>query len=345
MSSIPRINWKAIPQTSWHKIYVGVVLLFTFYLLANTARSYNGSKKFHDVLATPAWDRPALLQRPGTSRLVRTLEGNERRYQETILKRALVIEKEGGKYIVPFPPPRSKFYVLWDFFIPAFTCPFPTYRVGTLVEGGLWVCGLERVLNSRPKPIVYSLNYATPAYSSFEQDMLRRSPGCEIYGFDANATAIGALRWPWGDANNMQSDARVHFNKFGIADNNATQYRSLDSVMKHFGHDFVDILRIDLEGGEFPVLTSMIADNGDKPLPFGQLLLEFHVGWSEDMSTVDKFSKWWERLERAGLRPFYFEISMMDVNNMRKEPAVVYFSFINIRGRHALLDDSLPEYP
>lgn len=43
------------------------------------------------------------------------------------------------------------------------------------------------------------------------------------------------------------------------------------------------ILEIDLEGSEFATLVSIIADSQDRPLPFGQLLLEVHIGWSEGM--------------------------------------------------------------
>ncbi|KAJ7081833.1 methyltransferase domain-containing protein [Mycena belliarum] len=244
--------------------------------------------------------------------------------------------------------PFAQFYVLWDFFIPAFTCPFPMYRVGTLADGGKWVCGLERVLHNRPNCVVYSLGSGTPSLSSFEKDMLQRSPGCQVYGFDANATEDAVRTWPWGETDTTPDQSltsRVHFNEFAVADLTAERYRSLQGTMASFGHDFVDILKIDLEGAEFSTLVSIIADSREKPLPFGQLLLEVHIGWSEDMTTVDHFAKWFERLERAGLRPYYFEVSMTDVNTLRVEPAVAYWSFINIRGRHALVDDGLPEYP
>ncbi|KAJ7357984.1 hypothetical protein DFH08DRAFT_1075303 [Mycena albidolilacea] len=244
-----------------------------------------------------------------------------------MVEREKLIEKWGGKHIPAFPPPHGLYYVLWDFFIPAFTCPFPVYRVGLLADGGKWVCGLERVLYNRRKPIIYSLNYRTPLYSSFELDMLARSPGCHIYGFDANATHAAPSKWPWGETDvviDLKLKSRVHFNHFSVADRAARRYRSLQSAMRNFGHDWVDILKIDLEGSEFATLVSIIADSQGKPLPFGQLLLEVHIGWSEDMTTVDHFSQWFARLERAGLRPYYFEVSMMDVNTLRVVPAVAY---------------------
>ncbi|KAJ7755511.1 methyltransferase domain-containing protein [Mycena metata] len=338
-----RTNWKQFAQSPWPKFSAAFLILFTFYLLARD--THPPVSKYHDLLTNT---NTSALMHQGTSRLVRILEANEKRYQFTIAEREKLILKSGGYDIPAFPPPFTALYVLWDFFIPAFTCPFPMYRVGVLADGGKWVCGLDRVLQNRPNPIVYSLNHQTSPYSSFEQDMLSRSPGCQIYGFDANATKAATAQWPWGDTavvTDFKLLSRVHFNHFAVADLKAERYRSLHDVMRGFGHRWIDILKIDLEGSEFATLVSIIADTQDEPLPFGQLLLEVHIGWSEDMTTVDQFSKWFARLERAGLRPFYFEVSMLDVNTMRSEPAVVYWSFINIRGRHALVDDGLPEYP
>jgi hypothetical protein len=237
--------------------------------------------------------------------------------------------------------------ILWDFFVPEFSCPFPMYRVGVLAEGGKWLCGLERVLHNRPNCLVYSLNHQAKPYSSFEVDMLERSPGCQIHVFDANATADVQSKWPWGQTNidPVLLQSRVHFNQFAIANPTAGDYRSLKSTMSAFGHEWIDVLKIELGGSEFATLLSIIAESGDKPLPFGQLVLTLQTGLTDDMITVGHFSDWWLRLECAGLRPFSFEVSMSDVNNRRKETSLVYWSFMNIRGTHALVDDNLPEYP
>ncbi|KAJ7880849.1 hypothetical protein B0H13DRAFT_1580990, partial [Mycena leptocephala] len=226
---------------------------------------------------------------------------------------------------------------LWDFFIPAFTCPFPMYRVGTLADGGKWVCGLDRVLQNRPNPIIHSLNEKTPSYSSFEQDIIERSPGCQIYGFDSNATLDVASKWPRGEIDVATDLLRYQFNYYSISDPTATKYRSLQSVMREFGHDWIDILKVELKGSEFATLLAIIADKHDEPLPFGQLAIKGRIGLSDHMKTVEHFSSWFTKLECAGLRPYYFEVSMMDVNNRRGEPSL--WSFMNIRGRHALVDD------
>jgi hypothetical protein len=71
-------------------------------------------------------------------------------------------------------------------------------------------------------------------------------------GFDANATHDAASRWPWGETDaviDSKLKSHVHFNHFSVADLTAVRYRSLQSVMKKFGHNWVDILKVT----KFPV--------------------------------------------------------------------------------------------
>jgi hypothetical protein len=72
------------------------------------------------------------------------------------------------------------------------------------------------------------------------------------------------------------------------------------------GHTFIDILKLDIEGSEFDVLDSIFKEYKGRPLPFGQLQLEVHV-YLANKSFAD-ILHWWERLEEAGLRPFWTEV-------------------------------------
>ncbi|KAG8780357.1 hypothetical protein FRC16_003161, partial [Serendipita sp. 398] len=66
------------------------------------------------------------------------LQYSEGIYQQTIRDRNNLVRIWGGEGITPFPEPNSNFYTMWDFFIPAFSCPFSVTRVGTMGDGGKW---------------------------------------------------------------------------------------------------------------------------------------------------------------------------------------------------------------
>jgi Methyltransferase FkbM domain len=82
------------------------------------------------------------------------------------------------------------------------------------------------------------------------------------------------------------------------------------------GHTFIDVLKVDIEGGEFDALTSFIdahADLGE--LPIGQLQLEIHA--RDGRERFDYFNHWWTTLEAAGLRPFWTEPNLVYINLVR----------------------------
>ncbi|KAJ6471414.1 methyltransferase domain-containing protein [Mycena sanguinolenta] len=350
---------------------VGTIVLGTLYFLYH-AHAAAPKMQYHDLLPLTADLRTSASRNNGggggggncaadilpggKTNLALTLQGSERRYQRMVGIREKFLLETGVIPNVAFSDWRS---IPWDFFIPEFTCPFPMYRVGTVAEGGKWVCGLERVILDRPNCIVYSLNNNS-AHSSFEVDMLKRGAECEVHAFDFNAPPRAQSNWPWGDGDDATHDAthdaRVHFNRFALANPTAPHHRSLKSVMKERGHAWVDILKVDLSGAEFATLLGIIAEyqgldienanaNANEPLPFGQLVVTVRALLSEDMTTMGHLHAWWQRLECAGLRPVYFELGMMDVNNRRQDPGVSYWTFVNVRGTHALVDDTLPAYP
>jgi methyltransferase FkbM-like protein len=81
------------------------------------------------------------------------------------------------------------------------------------------------------------------------------------------------------------------------------------------GHTFIDVLKIDIEGGEFDALTPFIATYAEGVLPVGQLQLEIHAFHGRER--FDYFIKWWTALEAVGLRPFWTEPNLVYVNIVR----------------------------
>jgi len=99
-------------------------------------------------------------------------------------------------------------------------------------------------------------------------------------------------------------------------------------------HTFIDILKIDIEGAEFEAVEALIdaypsasssslsSGNGKSGragggLPFGQLQLEVHVRENMPWTYFPKFLLWWEKLEKAGLRPFWTEPNLVYINLVR----------------------------
>ncbi|KAJ7888276.1 methyltransferase domain-containing protein [Mycena leptocephala] len=334
-----------------------VFLLLTFlYLLAqqhevlgvfdsfssNQVHSFepNSHKSLHAVL-------------PVGSRLNLTLAANELRYQAAVRQRNMSIERLGGPNalaVIQIPTTQYCCLHTLGFIRPAFSCPFPVYRVGTMGDGGKWICGLERATHHR-NCVIYSMG--VERQSSFEQEVLRQSPDCQVYGFDYSVSQ-------WGPEllADIEVNGRAHFfpYKIGAVDNHDVTPKeySLQGIMKELGHDFIDIWKIDIEGSEFSALTAVIESFKGKPLPFGQMQIEIHLNFAPthpdlvlviDIDRVGTFDKWWTMLEDAGLRPFWTELNLLDVNVIRRGPFVGEWSFINIRGKHPLIDDSLPDYP
>ncbi|KAJ7041163.1 methyltransferase domain-containing protein [Mycena alexandri] len=321
---------------SW-QLPVIVSILLTMFLLARHHAPPGTLSALNTELSTWAFPRPE-------SRLNQTLAANEMRYKAAMKQRRRDIASSGGEDRLSFPEPDKgpAGYTLWDFFLPAFSCPFPVHRVGTLGDGGKWVCGLERAVG-QPECVVYSMG--VERQSSFEQAVLHQAERCHVYGFDFSVSKWG----PELLADTAVND-RAHFFPYKIGatddhDASPKQY-TFRGIMKELGHSFVDIWKIDIEGSEFPTILAIIESFNGEPLPFGQMQIEIHIGYTADAkNTIRLFQDWWTKLEDAGLRPFWTELNLPYVNYFRRGPFVAEWSFINIRGKHALIDDSLPDYP
>ena len=187
------------------------------------------------------------------------------------------------------------------------------------------MCGLDRIARQRKPCRIYS--FGINGESSFEAALLEAAPTCEIWGYDFSVNSFGP------EIENVPSlAARGHFSAVGLAGHDAPHSTppmyTLQSLMERNGHDFIDILKIDIEGYEFEALDAFLdafipapeyearhphAPAGDLPvLPVGQLQLEIHA--RDDAGDFKRFRKWWERLENAGLRPFWTEPNLVYIN-------------------------------
>ena len=110
------------------------------------------------------------------------------------------------------------------------------------------------------------------------------------------------------------------------------------------GHEFIDILKVDVETAEFDALTSFLNAHTHGDLPIGQMQLEIHA--VHDYGNFEFFRKWWEALETAGLRPFNLEPNLIHVTNPGcRKPEVVevrlsFFDRVSVR-KYSFLNRAL----
>jgi hypothetical protein len=170
----------------------------------------------------------------------------------------------------------------------------------------------------RPQPpgrpcIVYS--FGVRGDSSFEEEFLKRTQ-CEIFGFDFSVDSM---------ANDLKDSTRVHFMRKGIGATETPILWTLRQFMAHYGHSFVDILKMDIEGYEFEVLEALLLEFAGA-LPFEQLQLEVHH--SAEVNMTARVFSLMRNLRSSGVVPFMKEMNLNPCV-FNKPPGVVEFSFYN----------------
>ncbi|KAH8831857.1 methyltransferase domain-containing protein [Flagelloscypha sp. PMI_526] len=280
-----------------YSILLGLLLVATFYVLLPRG------PPAHEV---------EIFRVDGT--VSNRIQRANRIYDRFLVQRAGLIQKFGPtpQDVMMFPPDVEPWpaYTVWDFFPAAYNCPHEVERIGALGDGGKWVCGLPLVKNKQDC-VVYS--FGINHESSFEAEILKSTRHCEIWGYDYTVKSFG----PEIDTS---LTPRTHFHPYtlggwdGTGPDDSKMY-TLESLMQQNGHKHIDILKIDIEGWEFETLDTVLKpylDTG-RPLPFGQLQIEIHV-WNKNFP---QFLKWWENLEKVGLRPFWTEPNMVYQNYNR----------------------------
>lgn len=166
----------------------------------------------------------------------------------------------------------------------------PTERLGD--AGYRWVVATDGL---GPSTVVYAFGVGTDI--SFERDLIARH-GVTVHAFDPTPMA---LEW----AARQRLPERFHLHPFGVADYDGTAsfapprklkfasfsmvrvggvgdaveapVRRLASLRRALDLPAPDVLKLDIEGAEYPVLADLLA--GD--LRPRQVLVEFHHRWRE----------------------------------------------------------------
>lgn len=171
---------------------------------------------------------------------------------------------------------------------------------------------MSRYETNKNRPcVIYS--FGVNDDSAFENAVLGRT-NCEIWGYDFSVIS-------WAADLDSSFASRAHFTQAGIANVTDTQrsppFYSIRDLMKMNGHDYIDIMKMDIEGSEFDALSAFLSDFQHQDLPVGQLLVETHV-WEITPKTTywlpRNLADWigfWESLEARGLREISVEPNLL----------------------------------
>jgi len=257
------------------------------------------------------------------------MELSEKLWVKTVNQRREIREKFGNFGFFPARNGPTYFttpYSVWDLVPASYNCPYEVERIGRMGDGGKWVCGMSRYEKNTKPCIVYSFGIQNE--SSFEQELLERT-NCEIWGYDYSVSSFGTNLKP-------EMAARTHFTQAGIAGTSEPTrnppFWTIQDLMQQNGHDYIDILKMDIEYAEFNALTSLNAATQDKEFPLGQLFVEIHL-FEGNGITEPIFLDWWESLEARGLRPAWTEPNLLAVTIHLEDglPRLAEYSLINVK--------------
>jgi FkbM family methyltransferase len=188
--------------------------------------------------------------------------------------------------IRPFLRKYLRSYPEWGFNPPRVGRPRRLTRIGSDYGGYFLDTSIL------PKdPVIYSVGIGLDI--SFDLTLIQQY-GCTVYAFDPTPKIQS-----WIEGQSLPP--RFHFHSVGIADFDgsadfflpprpdfishsmirAQQYSQdsirlpvmkLSTAMGRLGHSRIDILKMDIEGGEYAALSDLIKDN----IEVGQILVEFH---------------------------------------------------------------------
>jgi len=205
--------------------------------------------------------------------------------------------------------------------------------VGGVGDGG-WPLCMERITNLS---IVYAFGIGGSV--AFEMALIKNK-SCHVWSFDPTPMGVATAK------SQQYPPPQWHFVELGISykDGVMSMWQLYDgqftnkptnepvlskvnflvltvrSFAEYLNHNNVDVIKIDIEGGEFDVLTEMF--NNPPFLP-DQLLLEFHFFSLGSDGSSPEINKWIQFLNTLGYRIFHVNPLRMNGKTTLREYAFV----------------------
>jgi len=222
--------------------------------------------------------------------------------------------------------------VLWWMYENTYQCPVDQ-RLGRNGDGGKWICNPD-VFAASPC-VLYS--FGVKDDFSFEVESHERM-GCKEHLYDPTIN-VEPVR------NELRKYPEISIDKVGIEDNdNNPLFQRLSTLMRKNGDDYIDILKIDVEGAERRVFKDFFATHnakmqelfpGAKPADYPIatiILVELHYGNGDQWppkSGFDEINSWHEffkLLEDQGYAIYHKEMNLYDSKGA--EYAFVHTSYM-----------------
>lgn len=156
-------------------------------------------------------------------------------------------------------------------------------RIGSPYDGGKWICSPQHL---PPRPVVYSFGIGDDI--SFDAEMAGRF-ACDVFMFDPSPSVVRGFEH--FESGRRCGPGRLFFKPVGLGPVSTSEadpwqlviegkkcpVQSLAAIAQSHNHSRIDILKIDIEGGEFAALKQMLASHTLESLGVRQLLVEFHL--------------------------------------------------------------------
>ncbi len=190
-----------------------------------------------------------------------------------------------------------------------------TFRAGRQDDGGKWLCNPDQITKGT---VVYGFGVSDDY--SFDRDMAEIF-GAEVHMFDPGPNEVikyGPFMQP-----RKIGEGSITYHPIGLGpvaddpahawdlviDQQPCEVKSLADLARSLGHTHVDILKIDIEGGEYTSLREMLASGTLHALGVRQLLVEFHF-W--DNHKFGEFVELVDTLKQQGFKLFRKELNPYD---------------------------------